>query len=117
MTSCMSWLSCVRCVPSRPFLAPRLSSLSLCQRTSCTDALPLSLVSARGSQSMQMSGRLLRRLPVLAHARHIGMSASAGSSSSSSSGGKPSMETWLEAMEKCVVEEGEQLGKVMEGCM
>lgn len=45
-----------------------------------------------------MSGRTLRRLPVLAHARYIGMTLTS-----------PPIEVWLEAMSKAVKEEGEQM--------
>lgn len=51
-----------------------------------------------------MSGRTLRRLPVLAHARYI--------SHSGSGSAKPSMETWLKAIAKCVEDEGAELEKV-----
>ncbi|GAA5897625.1 Pch2p [Sporobolomyces salmoneus] len=60
-----------------------------------------------------MSGRTLRRLPVLAHARHIGLHGATSSSRSKSR--MPKMEVWLEAMEKCVEEEGKELDKVLEG--
>lgn len=45
-----------------------------------------------------MSGRSLRRLPVLAHARHIGVSAM----NVSTPGGASDVEVWLLAMEKVV---------------
>lgn len=45
-----------------------------------------------------MSGRSLRRLPVLAHARHIGVSSSA-------SGAVSDAEVWLRAMELVVEQE------------
>ncbi|KIO30216.1 hypothetical protein M407DRAFT_69382 [Tulasnella calospora MUT 4182] len=48
-----------------------------------------------------MSGRTLRRLPVLAHARHIGASASLGSRASG-------IEVWLDAMVKVVEEESNE---------
>lgn len=64
---------------------------------------------SRREQKQQMSGRTLRRLPVLAHARHIGMSGSGGGR-----GGKLGMERWLEAMVKCVGEEEEQMGRIEE---
>lgn len=48
-----------------------------------------------------MSGRTLRRLPVLAHARYIGMSLNS-----------PPMEVWLEAMSKAVKEESDQMDLV-----
>ncbi|KAG8930884.1 hypothetical protein FRC01_002134 [Tulasnella sp. 417] len=48
-----------------------------------------------------MSGRTLRRLPVLAHARHIGASASLGSRASG-------IEVWLDAMAKVVEEESKE---------
>ncbi|GAA5858012.1 hypothetical protein JCM5353_008163 [Sporobolomyces roseus] len=57
-----------------------------------------------------MSGRTLRRLPVLAHARHIGLHAQGGKKKGGSR--MPKMEIWLEAMEKCVEEEGNELDKV-----
>lgn len=50
-------------------------------------------------QCTGMSGRSLRRLPVLAHARHIG-------TTSISTGSKASnVETWLSAMARIVTEE------------
>lgn len=45
-----------------------------------------------------MSGRSLRRLPVLAHARHIGVSASANGVASE-------VEVWLQAMGLVVEQE------------
>ncbi|BGP10258.1 hypothetical protein JCM10049v2_006141 [Rhodotorula toruloides] len=54
-----------------------------------------------------LSGRTLRRLPVLAHARHI--------SSSFASSARPRLETWLEAMCKCVEEEGKEMEKIDSG--
>jgi hypothetical protein len=45
-----------------------------------------------------MSGRSLRRLPVLAHARHIGVSAA-------SHGAASNVEVWLRAMELVVDQE------------
>jgi len=60
-----------------------------------------------------MSGRTLRRLPVLAHARHIGLHAQGGGGKKKKGGSRmPKMEVWLEAMEKCVEEEGNELDKV-----
>lgn len=60
-----------------------------------------------------MSGRSLRRLPVLAHARHIGVSAA-----SLSSGGASDVEVWLKAMELVVENEAESRGanKMENGC-
>ncbi|GAA5845714.1 hypothetical protein JCM3766R1_001146 [Sporobolomyces carnicolor] len=64
-----------------------------------------------------MSGRTLRRLPVLAHARHIGLHAVAPRSGPGRKNRSrmPKMEVWLEAMDKCVEEEGVELDKVLEG--
>ncbi|GAA5823877.1 hypothetical protein JCM11251_003328 [Rhodosporidiobolus azoricus] len=53
-----------------------------------------------------LSGRTLRRLPVLAHARHLSSSSSLGAAS------RPRLEKWLEAMVKCVEEEGREMEKV-----
>ncbi|GAA5974715.1 hypothetical protein JCM11641_007236 [Rhodosporidiobolus odoratus] len=55
-----------------------------------------------------LSGRTLRRLPVLAHARHISSSASF----SFTSGRRPGLEKWIDAMRKCVEEEGKEMEKV-----
>lgn len=51
-----------------------------------------------------LSGRTLRRLPVLAHARHIAMSYDATA--------RPKLETWIEAMRKCAAEDNVELEKV-----
>ncbi|ORY89054.1 P-loop containing nucleoside triphosphate hydrolase protein [Leucosporidium creatinivorum] len=64
---------------------------------------------AHACQKQQFSGRTLRRLPVLAHARHLGLS-----SSISSAGQGTRMEQWLEAMRKCVEEEVREMGKIEE---
>lgn len=58
---------------------------------------------------MEMSGRTLRRLPVLSHARHLGMT------STSTASIPVKMWKWLKAMEKCVLEEGEQMEKIDKG--
>ncbi|GAA5954754.1 hypothetical protein JCM8115_005518 [Rhodotorula mucilaginosa] len=55
-------------------------------------------------QCKGLSGRTLRRLPVLAHARHIAMSYDATV--------RPKLETWIEAMRKCVAEDNVELEKV-----
>ncbi|KAK4050831.1 hypothetical protein OIV83_003253 [Microbotryomycetes sp. JL201] len=47
-----------------------------------------------------MSGRTLRRLPVIAHANHI------------KTHSRVSLETWIEAMMKAVVDERSQMDKV-----
>ena len=64
------------------------------------------------SQDQQMSGRSLRRLPVLAHARYIGTLPAAAPSalprvngvktSTPRQGSGAAVETWLEAMERVV---------------
>ncbi|CEQ40738.1 SPOSA6832_02382 [Sporobolomyces salmonicolor] len=64
----------------------------------CSEAL-----CAVAEQCQGMSGRTLRRLPVLAHARHIGVTYGTR---------RPRMEVWLDAMRKCVEEEGRELEKV-----
>ncbi|KPV73534.1 uncharacterized protein RHOBADRAFT_38097 [Rhodotorula graminis WP1] len=51
-----------------------------------------------------LSGRTLRRLPVLAHARHIAVSFA--------SSARPRLATWLEAMRKTVEEEGREMDRV-----
>ncbi|GAA5869127.1 hypothetical protein JCM3774_003958 [Rhodotorula dairenensis] len=51
-----------------------------------------------------LSGRTLRRLPVLAHARHIAVSHDAAE--------RPGLETWIEAMRKCAIEDARELDKV-----
>lgn len=53
-----------------------------------------------------MSGRTLRRLPVLAHARHIGVSSVGGRASS--------VEVWLKALGKVVQEESTSRGAIKE---
>ncbi|GAA5893987.1 hypothetical protein JCM6882_007951 [Rhodosporidiobolus microsporus] len=60
-------------------------------------------------QCQGLSGRTLRRLPVLAHARHL------SSSSFASSGLRPRLEKWLDAMKRCVEEEGREMEKVEGG--
>ncbi|TKA52078.1 hypothetical protein B0A53_04738 [Rhodotorula sp. CCFEE 5036] len=55
-------------------------------------------------QCKGLSGRTLRRLPVLAHARHIAMSYDATV--------RPKLETWIEAMRKCAAEDNVELEKV-----
>ncbi|GAA5821263.1 hypothetical protein JCM10212_004223 [Sporobolomyces blumeae] len=66
-----------------------------------------------------LSGRTLRRLPVLAHARHIslahGATTSSGSASRSSRRKVPKLEVWLDAMDKCVDEEASEMDKVDAG--
>ncbi|GHJ89240.1 hypothetical protein NliqN6_5642 [Naganishia liquefaciens] len=54
-----------------------------------------------------MSGRSLRRLPVLAHARHIGINTTDEMHQSP-------VEDWIEAMQKVVGEEGEQMNRLDE---
>lgn len=54
-----------------------------------------------------MSGRSLRRLPVLAHARHIGINTTDEMHQSP-------VEDWIEAMQKVVAEEGEQMKRLEE---
>lgn len=57
-----------------------------------------------------MSGRTLRRLPVLAHARHIALS------SLPDEGGRAAkLSTWIRAMEKVVKEENVAIKTVREG--
>ncbi len=51
-----------------------------------------------------MSGRTLRRLPVLAHARYIGYSKDISAP----------VEEWIEAMYKVVQDEGKQMKKLEE---
>jgi hypothetical protein len=48
-----------------------------------------------------MSGRTLRRLPVLAHAKYIGMRTN-----------KVGLESWLGAMEKCMKDQEVDMEKV-----
>ncbi|GAA6016077.1 hypothetical protein JCM8202_005403 [Rhodotorula sphaerocarpa] len=55
-------------------------------------------------QCQGLSGRTLRRLPVLAHARHIG--------SRLASIARPKLESWIVAMRKCVQEEGKEMDRV-----
>lgn len=54
-----------------------------------------------------MSGRSLRRLPVLAHARHIGINTTDEMHQSP-------VEDWIEAMQRVVEEEGEQMNRLEE---
>ncbi|GAA5856603.1 hypothetical protein JCM8547_005885 [Rhodosporidiobolus lusitaniae] len=56
-----------------------------------------------------LSGRTLRRLPVLAHARHLSLSTSFSSAS------RPRLQKWLDAMQKCVEEEGREMERVEGG--
>ncbi|GAA5991775.1 hypothetical protein JCM10908_001136 [Rhodotorula pacifica] len=55
-------------------------------------------------QCKGLSGRTLRRLPVLAHARHIGISHNNSQA--------PKLETWIGAMRKCAAEDGREMEKV-----
>lgn len=66
--------------------------------------LSLPLPSLKG-----MSGRTLRRLPVLAHARYIGLS------SGGSRGGGTDPEVWLEAMAKALTDTQGEQAKVLQG--
>lgn len=69
-----------------------------------------------------MSGRTLRRLPVLAHARYIGTNAfHAGDASSSEEDDDdddthdlPTARQWIAAMERVVGDEQEQVDKLEE---
>lgn len=58
-------------------------------------------------QCIGMSGRSLRRLPVLAHARHIGVSAVGGGRAASD------ISVWLDAMGKVVADE--RTGRLFSG--
>ena len=60
-----------------------------------------------------MSGRTLRRLPVLAHARYISINHMPDGSSGGAGGTK--MTTWLSAMEKVVRDENEAIKSVKAG--
>lgn len=57
-----------------------------------------------GDRRQGLSGRTLRRLPVLAHARHIG--------SRLASIARPKLESWIVAMRKCVQSEGKEMDRV-----
>jgi pachytene checkpoint protein 2 len=70
-----------------------------------------------------MSGRTLRRLPVLAHARYVSMAAADNtdygldmdqSDEEGEEGGYAgtAVEVWIDAMEKVVAEEGVQMEKL-----
>lgn len=87
--------------PHRTEIGPAVpsSSTSLISARSVPSSRPANLDSLFTTQGM--SGRTLRRLPVLAHAKHIGMTTH-----------KPKMEVWLRAMAASVKEEGEQMDKV-----
>ena len=60
---------------------------------------------ALACHAQRLSGRSLRRLPVLSHARYIGMT----------SGSASDVEVWLKAMSKCVEDEGKQMELVEKG--
>lgn len=59
-----------------------------------------------------MSGRALRRLPVLALARYIGVGY-AGSESGSTKRRGAAVELWLDGMEKAVHEQGTEREKLL----
>lgn len=71
-----------------------------------------------------MSGRTLRRLPVLAHARYIGTTAADGDDDDASSSDDdheahdgddaPTAGQWIAAMERVIGDEQEQIGKLEE---
>ncbi|GJN92359.1 hypothetical protein Rhopal_005389-T1 [Rhodotorula paludigena] len=69
------------------------------RETQCSD-----LLFSLAQQCQGLSGRTLRRLPVLAHARHI--------ATSFASAARPRLQTWLEAMRRVVDEEGREMDKV-----
>ncbi|BGP42320.1 hypothetical protein JCM10449v2_006325 [Rhodotorula kratochvilovae] len=69
------------------------------QETRCSE-----LLYSLAHECTGLSGRTLRRLPVLAHARHIAVSYA--------SSARPKLEVWLEAMRKTVEEEGREMDKV-----
>lgn len=59
-----------------------------------------------------MSGRALRRLPVLAHARYIGFIPTAKSKSGSKGqGSSVPVEAWLKAMQKVIADESASRAK------
>ncbi len=67
-----------------------------------------------------MSGRTLRRLPVLAHARYVSMAAAdsidygpvSDQHEDEDEDAGTTVEVWIEAMEKVVADEGEQMKKL-----
>ncbi|GAA5842023.1 hypothetical protein JCM9279_002758 [Rhodotorula babjevae] len=69
------------------------------EETRCSE-----LLFALAHQCQGLSGRTLRRLPVLAHARHIAVSFA--------SSARPRLATWLEAIRKTVEEEGKEMDRV-----
>ncbi|GAA5930767.1 hypothetical protein JCM3775_003860 [Rhodotorula graminis] len=69
------------------------------EETRCSE-----LLFSLANQCQGLSGRTLRRLPVLAHARHIAVSFA--------SSARPRLATWLEAMRKTVEEEGREMDRV-----
>ncbi|KZV69128.1 P-loop containing nucleoside triphosphate hydrolase protein [Peniophora sp. CONT] len=64
-------------------------------------------------RDMKMSGRALRRLPVLAHARYIGHAFSAQSASGAPSAGGMSIrvEVWLSAMERVLHNHADEIAR------
>jgi pachytene checkpoint protein 2 len=63
-------------------------------------------------QAQGMSGRSLRRLPVLAHARYIGTSIAMQRRNADS--GVTDVSIWLEAMEKVVDAQGIERGRLQD---
>jgi hypothetical protein len=63
-----------------------------------------------------MSGRTLRRLPVLAHARYVGQACADpidyDDESEDGDGHGTAVEVWIEAMERVVKDEGLQMEKL-----
>ncbi|KAI0030229.1 P-loop containing nucleoside triphosphate hydrolase protein [Vararia minispora EC-137] len=90
------------------------SSLSSRERTKQTAVRMLGL--AQRCRDLDMSGRALRRLPVLAHARYIGLAftpqASSISNVQKAGGMAVRVETWLGAMERVLDGHAGELGRL-----
>ena len=58
-------------------------------------------------QKQSMSGRTLRRLPVLAHARYLSLGAKAGA--------RLEVRYWLDAMLKIVADDAREMSRIVGG--
>lgn len=92
-----------------------LNSTTLSERERTKLVAVRLLALSQKCRDMKMSGRALRRLPVLAHARYIGHAFSAPSSTStgapSASGMAIRVEVWLAAMERVLHNHADEIAR------
>ncbi|KAK0529386.1 hypothetical protein OC835_004356 [Tilletia horrida] len=111
LRTCLSELMRVGLVQDMPILDWRAAMLA---RSDVPTNVPASdpqsrsasmLLSKLAQMCTGMSGRSLRRLPVMAHARYIGASAN----------GPVPMHTWLQAMDRAVTDSKNELAQAQQG--